>query len=382
MPTVHTKGRHVDLLFDARHIRQSGIGTYIRTQLPHLEDAAASRGMSLAVLGDRESLPPLRPSTQVVLASPQAAAMYTVAEQLAWRRALQQVRPRALWLPHYPYPLANWSPANRRMLTYVTVHDAIQLLPWEISGQSRARRIYARTMMKVDARVCRRIFTPSQATATTLREIAPNARVMVTPIPVDESWFEAADPSLTPVSGPYLLYVGNTKRYKNLPIMLQAFADIAPTVPHKLVIAGGGASLRTLDDRVRRLAEDNQDRIVLIGQLSFDALRALVGSADVLIMPSLHEGAGLPPLEAMASHTAVLSSDIPVLRETCGDGADYFAPHDRAGLARAMRTACVDDEARSALAARGYSHVVTRQRGISATLAAEAIYAELASARP
>ncbi|MDX1888171.1 glycosyltransferase family 1 protein [Mycolicibacterium sp. 050158] len=380
MQDAHTDG-NVDLLFDARHIRQSGIGTYIRTQLPLLEEAAAGRGVSLAVLGDRESLPPLRASTEVVVASPTGAAMYTVAEQVAWRRALDQVRPRALWLPHYPFPLANWAPDNRQMLTYVTLHDAIQVLPWEVSGQSRARRIYARAMMKLDARVCRRIFTPSEATATTLQSIAPKARVMVTPIPVDEVWFEPADPTLVPVSGPYLLYVGNTKRYKNLPIMLEAFADIAATVPHTLVIAGGGASLRTLDDRVRRLAEDNGDRIVLMGQLAFDTLRALVGSADALIMPSLHEGAGLPPLEAMAARTAVLSSDIPVLRETCGAGADYFGPRDRAGLAHAMGTMCLNTEARTELAARGHSYVTDRQRGISASLAAEEICAELASIR-
>ena len=145
------------------------------------------------------------------------------------------------------------------------------------------------------------------------------------------------------------------------------------------MIAGGGASLRTLDERVRRLAEGNRERILLIGQLDFVALRALVASADLLVMPSLHEGAGLPPLEAMASHTAVLSSDIRVLRETCGDGADYFDPHDRDGLARLMRTYCVDDAARAGLAARGYAHVVERQQRICATAAADEICAELLS---
>lgn len=373
---------HVDVLFDARHVRQSGIGTYIRTQLPHLEEAAARHGMSLAVLGDEDTLPELGPTTGVIHASPPSAAMYSPAEQLVWRRALHQARPRAVWLPHYPYPLARLAPGNRGMLTYVTVHDAIQLLPWNVSGQSRARRTYARTMLIADAQSCRRIFTPSEATATALKGVARNASVMVTPIPVDEIWFEPADRSLTPVEGPYLLYVGNTKRYKNIPLVLEAFSDLAGSIPHKLVIAGGGASLRTLDDRVRRIAEDNEDRILLTGQLPFAALRALVASADLLIMPSLHEGAGLPPLEAMASGTAVLSSDIPVLRETCGDGADYFDPHDRAGLARVIRNLCTDDAARAELAARGHSYVMARQARICATAAADEIFGELGSSRP
>jgi glycosyltransferase involved in cell wall biosynthesis len=381
MPESRTVSPPVDLLFDARHVRQSGIGTYIRTQLPHLEEAAAGHGISLAILGDRDSLPELRPSTGVVHASPPSAAMYSPAEQQAWRRAFEETRPRSVWLPHYPYPLARLLPGNRRMLVYVTVHDTTQLLPWSISGQSWARRTYARTMLGVDALSCRRIFTPSEATAGALKGIVRSAQVLVTPIPVDEIWFKPTDPRLSPVNGPYLVYVGNSKRYKNLLLLMEAFSDLGETVPHKLVIAGGGASLRTMDDRVRQIAEDNQDRIVLTGQLDFSALRALVASADLLVMPSLHEGAGLPPLEAMASRTAVLSSDIPVLRETCGDGADYFDPQDRGGLARLLGKYCADGVARAALAERGLAHVVQRQQGIHATAAADEICNELLSSR-
>ncbi|MFS0900963.1 glycosyltransferase family 4 protein [Mycolicibacterium litorale] len=370
----------MDLLFDARHILQSGIGTYIRTQLPYLEDAAARNGLSLAVLADPDSRPALRPSTDIIPARPSNAAMYSAAEQAAWRRALEQTRPRAVWLPHYPYPLARLLPGLRRTSLYVTVHDTIHLLPEAVSGQSRARRLYARAMLKADARHCRRIFTVSEATAATLKEIEPSARVLVTPIPVDEVWLSPADPALAPVRGRYLLYVGNTKRHKNLPLVIEVFSGLTGTVPHKLVIAGGGASLRTLDHRVRRLAEDNPDRVLVTGQLDFAALRALVASAELLIMPSLYEGAGLPPLEAMASRTAVLASDIPALRETCGDGAEYFDPHRPDELARLLRTYCADDAARAELAERGHAHVLARQQRTRATAAADAICADLGGA--
>ncbi len=183
--------RPVDLLFDARHIRQSGIGTYIRTQLPHLEEAADRHGLSLAVLAEDGTLPPLRPSTAVVAASPQAAGMYTPAEQRVWRRAFDTVNPRAVWVPHYPFPFARLLPRHRRMLTYMTVHDTIHLLPETVSGQSAARRMYARVMLSADARWARRIFTVSEATATTLTSIVRSARTMVTPIPVDDVWFTA-----------------------------------------------------------------------------------------------------------------------------------------------------------------------------------------------
>lgn len=382
MPKVRTTStRTVDLLFDARHIRQSGIGTYILNNLPHLEDAAARHRLSLAVLADHDTVPEVSASTELILASPASAAMYSPAEQSVWHRAFEALRPRAVWLPHYVHPLASWSPPNRRMLTYVTVHDTIHLLPRELSGQSWAKRMYARAMLGADARLCRRIFTPSEATAATLKAVVRSPRILVTPIPVNQSWFEPIDPSLSPVSGRYVLYVGNSKRYKNLPLLLEAFSELGDTVPHKLVIAGGGANLRTMDGRVRRLAEDNADRVVLTGQLRFPVLRSMVASADLLVMPSLCEGAGLPPVEAMASGTAVLSSDIAALRETCGDGADYFDPHDRGGLAQLIRRYCTDDAARASLAARGHSHVKKRQQHICPTAAADSICTDLARER-
>ncbi|KUI25453.1 glycosyltransferase family 1 protein [Mycobacterium sp. GA-2829] len=373
--------RRIDLLFDARHIRQSGIGTYIRTQLPHLQEATAREGLTLGVLADPDSAPALGPDTEVIHAEPAQAAMYTLAEQSVWRHAFDTARPRAVWLPHYPYPLARLLPRHRGISLYATVHDTIHLLPEQISGQSRARRFYARAMLGADARLCHRIFTVSEATAATLRDIEPKAPITVTPIPIDEVWLQPADPDLSPVDGRYLLYVGNTKVYKNLPLVLEVFAGLANTIPHKLVIAGGGASLRTLDDRVRRLAEDNPDRVLVTGQLDFAALRALVANAELLIMPSLHEGAGLPPLEAMASRTAVVASSIPSIRETCGDGADFFDPHRPDQLAALLRKYCADDGARAALAERGHTHVLARQQQIRATAAADEICAELVGSR-
>lgn len=370
------RGRRVDLLFDARHIRQSGIGTYIRTQLPHLEGAAARCGRTLAVLCDDDTAPPLSPETRVVSASPASAGMYSPAEQRVWRHAFAEVRPRALWLPHYPYPLAKLLPVNWPMLTYLTVHDTIHLLPSEVGGQGLARRLYARAMLTADARSAKRIFTVSEATAVTLHQVTKSAPTMVTPIPVDDVWFDPVDAALCPVAGRYLLYVGNTKRHKNLPLLIEAFTDVAGQIPHKLVIAGGGASLRTLDDRVRGMAEDN-DRIVLSGQLDFPVLRALVAAADLLVMPSLYEGAGLPPLEAMASRTAVLASNVPAVRETCGEGAEFFDPHDREGLAASLGTYCTDDAARAELARRGHDWVITRQKRIDPGAAAAAIFADL-----
>jgi glycosyltransferase involved in cell wall biosynthesis len=367
-----------DLLFDARHIRQSGIGTYIATLLPHLEQTFTSRGMSLAVLVAEHAAPPLWDSTTAVVER-EIAPMYSLAEQRVWARVLEEVRPRGFWTPHYPFPLAALRGSNRAMQLFVTVHDLLHVTARDVSGQNAARRAYAHAMLALDVRRCRAIFTPSQATASGLTRLAPHAPVMVTSIPVDEEWFKPANPDLCPVAGRYVLYVGNAKWHKNLPLLLEAYAEVAQNIPQNLVIAGSGEALRGGDDRVTELAARQGDRVKVMGRLDFDVLRSLVASADLLVMPSLHEGAGLPPIEAMASRTAVLASDIPALRETCGEGAEYFDPRDHRALAALLTEYCLDDSARADSATRGWVHVNARQSGISFESAADAVASELAS---
>jgi glycosyltransferase involved in cell wall biosynthesis len=280
-----------------------------------------------------------------------------------------------MWVPHYPFPLALLRPRNRRTRFFVTVHDLLHVQTGDVTGQNSAFRAYARTMLKADVLRATRIFTPSHSTAASLAAVAPKAPVTVTPLAVDEAWFAPA--AASPVPGRYVLYVGNTKWHKNLTVLLKAFGEVAQGLPQNLVIAGGGALVKNSDARVDQLAGDQADRVRIVGRVDFAALRALVAGADLLVMPSLYEGVGLPPLEAMASRTAVLASDIPSLRETCGDGADYFGPHDYRALGELLCTYCTDEAARADLADRGWARVTQRQSGISLTAAAEAVCAEL-----
>jgi glycosyltransferase involved in cell wall biosynthesis len=371
----------IDLLFDVRHIDQSGIGTYIGVYIPLLEEAFARRGRTLAVLADRDNVPPVAESTTVVVSEPSGALMYTVAEQRAWDHAIQATRPKAIWLPHYPFPFTLFRPGNRKILMFATVHDDNHLLPESITGNGRARRMYARTMLQIVARRSATIFTPSQAAADALATYVPNAQFVVTPIPVSEAWFEPTEPDLSPVQDRYILYLGNVKRHKNLSALLDAYTQVQQMIPQKLVIAGSGASVKMLDESIHAQASALGDRVDMLGRLEFDELRALVSGADLLVMPSFNEGAGLPPLEAMASHTAVLSSSIPSLRETCGGGAEYFDPTDHEELAELIRTYCLDDQARTELTSRGWTHVTQRQAHISTGAAAETILTKLDNRR-
>lgn len=132
---------------------------------------------------------------------------------------------------------------------------------------------------------------------------------------------------------PFLLFVGSPARNKNLAAAVRAFLALAPT-DAALVITGdaakvfAGSGLPALPDQV-----------VSTGRLTDEEVWALYGGARALVFPSLYEGFGIPPLEAMSLGCPVLAADIPPVREVCGDAALYFDPHSSEAIAIAMRTA-------------------------------------------
>lgn len=129
----------------------------------------------------------------------------------------------------------------------------------------------------------------------------------------------------------YFLFVGNPTPNKNLDILLEAFARL-DRPGAKLVIAG------SLDSSVFGGAGVTVGEGVILASGRNDAeVAALYANATAHVFPSLYEGFGIPPLEAMASGCPVIASDIPVVREVCGAAASYFPPTDSAALAVLMR---------------------------------------------
>lgn len=124
---------------------------------------------------------------------------------------------------------------------------------------------------------------------------------------------------------PYLLFVGNRKKHKNLCMLIKAFNNIKNFIPHKLVIAGAKDSkFDEVDDLKENL--NLSARIVEFISPDDDTIINLYQHADLFVFPSLFEGFGLPPLEAVALGCPVILSDIPILREIFEDAAIYFNP--------------------------------------------------------
>ncbi len=158
---------------------------------------------------------------------------------------------------------------------------------------------------------------------------------------------------------PFVLYVGNLHPRKNVARLIEAFVRGIRTEPpladHQLAIVGGHWWRGGAEERVAQLAP--QGRVVLTGRLPDDDRDRLLRAADMLAYPSLFEGFGLPPLEAMAVGTPVLASNTSTMPEILGDAALLVDPLDVQALASGLARLSSDTALRATLRERGFARV-------------------------
>jgi glycosyltransferase involved in cell wall biosynthesis len=308
------------LCIDLRWIDSSGVGVYIKGIMPGIIERL--RDVSIIGIGDSARLQQLSWSraANIRLIDCQAER-YSLAEQIQ----LPLLIPRSTDLffsPYYPIPLLY------RGRLAVTVHDLSHRIVPEIIGDP-TKRIYAKTMFRALRKRASVIFTVSNFSKSELLRLTTGPRednIIPTHLGISDEWYGAAQLSAVR-SRPYFVYVGNIKPYKNLGRLVEAFLKVKDRVPHDLVIAGQSEGLITGESaeffqRVRGAGE----RIHLTGFVSYHDLLSLVGHSHALIMPSLYEGFGLPPIEAMAAGVPVAAARAGSLPEVCGDAALYFDP--------------------------------------------------------
>jgi glycosyltransferase involved in cell wall biosynthesis len=233
-------------------------------------------------------------------------------------------------------------PLWRQCATVLTIHDLSHLLYPETHEKRSVSR--ARRRLPVMSRAADAIITPTESVRREVCELLKPSPGKVFAIP------EAARTCFRPlaftetedvrrrldVGDDFLLTVGTLEPRKNLGVLVSAFAEVARALPQrdtKLVIAGGRGWLSgPLFTAIER--SPVRQRIVLTDYLHDDDLRALYASCRAFIYPSLYEGFGLPPLEAMACGAPVIVSRVAALAETGGDAAWFFDPQSVGDLAK------------------------------------------------
>jgi glycosyltransferase involved in cell wall biosynthesis len=258
---------------------------------------------------------------------------------------------------HFPLTVPVPRPDARIALT---LHDVQHLdLP---ALFNRTERAYRRLAYDGPARRADAVIVVSEfvkARAVDRLGLDP-ARVHAIPLGVDRDRFHPNDVPREP----YLLYPARAWPHKNHARLLDAFAFLRRRRPELgLVLTGGGHEPTPLPDGVEAR-----------GNVGLDELADLYRRAACLVFPSLYEGFGLPPLEAMASGCPVAASDLPAIREVCGDAAVLFDPHDPEAIADGVARAL---DAGDALRERGLARAA-RFTWEACALGHEAVYRTLA----
>ena len=311
-------------------------------------------------------------------------------EQVAFPRACANA---GAGLLHYPYFAA---PLITSLATVVTVHDLIPLILPEYRASALVRLYVA--LVAAATKRARLLITDSAASRDDLisRLAVPPSRIRVVHLAADERFRPTDDPSSIArvrrrygLPDEFLLYLGGLDRRKNVPRLLEAYALARRQgLALPLVVAGSlpkpSPLFPDLRGHVDRL--DLRRCVVFCGPGDDEDTPLLFQAATAFVFPSLYEGFGLPPLEAMASGAPVVCSNSSSLPEVVGDAALTVDPEDVEAISAALVTVSRDASLREELRRRGLARAAqfSWQRTARETLAAyeEAVAPEARLPKP
>lgn len=285
----------------------------------------------------------------------------------------QVLLPSTTWLhradvAHFP---AGTAPLVCPCKTVVTIHDAIEHLSVDCTGAPSVPRGSKRWLMALYNRFCQRLVARSATLVITVSDCSrddiiryvgvPESKIKVIP--------EAPGPEFGPIApahlnrdlselGPFVMAIGSADPRKNIANLVRAYAALSSELieRHRLVLVWSHDHLRQgLLELARQ--EGVLERIVSVAAPDDSRLGQLYNAATVFVFPSLYEGFGLPPLEAMACGAPVISSNTSSLPEVLGDSAVLVNPRSVGELTRALDVMLSDSRLRSDLSARGLARV-------------------------
>jgi glycosyltransferase involved in cell wall biosynthesis len=339
---------------DARKLHDFGIGTYIRNLLTGLARLdRETEFVAFCRAEDCARIAALGPNFRGI---PEHAGHYSIAEQVRIPLALRRARAGLFHEPHYVLPPL--VPCR----SVVTIHDCIHLMFPEYLP-NRFAYYYARGALAAAARRADRILTVSETSREDIVRLlnVPADKITVIYNAIDEQfWSEPSVEAIRRVQeryqlyDPFLLYAGNVKPHKNVDRLIDAFAIVSSQGFDrlKLIVIGDEISAHTgLRRKVLRYKLHKQIRF--LGFQPQETLAIMYRLASAFVFPSLYEGFGLPPIEAMASGTPVVTSNVSSLAEVAGDAAILVDPYNPEAIADGIIRAISDAPLRADLITRG-----------------------------
>jgi len=347
------------IAIDVRRIRDFGIGTYIRS-LVHALSAIDRENRYTLISGGGDA------RTLAGLPENFSAAVYsrgdnTAFDHVAFPLFLRGIAPDLVHIPLNRVPLLLMRPY------VVTIHDMANLLFPE--GRSGLRMQLRRYRFRRGLLRARCVIAVSEATrrdVQNLMGVRPERIRRVYNAP-DPGFYQTGHTAgqhqrileRYQIQYPFLLYAGNVRRHKNISRLVEAFAVVRGQLAEhpvykdlRLVLIGDTIS-QYPEVRQAVIKSRVEPLVRFLGFVPFETLRCFYESAAAFVFPSRYEGFGLPPLEAMACGTPVVSSNVSSLPEVVGDAAVLVNPENVFDIARGIREALLDGPLRAELICRG-----------------------------
>ena len=339
---------------DIRKLHDFGIGTYVRNLVRQL--ARIDRNTDYVLLCRNRDAGLAASLGENFRTIPQSAPNYSVREQLLVPLCLSRSGATLFHAPHYVLPPL--TPCR----AIVTIHDCIHLrFPQYLPN--RLAYVYARAQLWSATRRARRVLTVSQASKQDIVRFfdVPESKVTVIPNAIDERFRQTpADADLVRVRERYqlperfIMYAGNVKPHKNLERLIDAFVRVRARGFGNLGLLLSGSEVSQHATLRRAVHRYNLHKHVrFLGYQTTETLAVLYRLADLFVFPSLYEGFGLSPLEAIASGTPVVASNVSSLPEVLGDAAVLVDPLDAAAIADGIIRVLEDADLRADLHRKG-----------------------------
>lgn len=348
---------------DIRRLGDFGVGTYIRNLVQGLVRIGCNDEFVLVGQPSRlEKLGRLPPNFRFVqylnnFDSPLSHAGY--------QGILRRLACDVFHMPH------RWVPLMMPGTYVVTVHD-LDTLFYPRENSSRYAERFRRYQLQRGLRNAARVITVSQATKSDAAKYlgVDPGKIEVVYNAIDEQIAQPVtqqerDITLDryQVTDPFVLYAGRIQPHKNIPRLIEAFAVARSGLEghpkfHNLKLIVIGDDINAFPSvRHSVIRTRTQHSVRFLGFVPMETLRVFYDCAEVFLFPSLYEGFGLPPLEAMAHGTPVVTSNVASLPEVFGDSAVLVNPENVFDIARGLTQLLTDDALREQLRQRGAERV-------------------------